>query len=156
MSAHLIFHAPIGSLIAWTDDTPRPPERHRKKLSQWQTSNSRGRLIRKQGERAVGSISLPASFTLHEADYGSGGVIAIRVHRTFSADSRLRFTVLERPAIGAVRVLDRPGEDAELVYLASDRVDAEEWLTRHGYPNPVLDEVTADQIAADHVEGRAA
>ncbi|TIU17872.1 MAG: hypothetical protein E5W49_18970, partial [Mesorhizobium sp.] len=97
--------------------------------------------------------SLPASFTLHEADYGSGGVIAIRVHRTFSADSRLRFTVLERPAIGAVRVLDRPGEDAELVHLASDCADAEEWLTRHGYPNPVLDEVTADQIAADHVEG---
>ncbi|RWF14957.1 hypothetical protein [Mesorhizobium sp.] len=156
MSAHRIFQAPIGSLIAWSDDTSRPPERHRKKLSQWQTSNSRGRLIRKQGERAVGSISLPASFTLHEADYGSGGVIAIRVHRTFSADSRLRFTVLERPAIGAVRVLDRPGEDAELVYLARDRADAEEWLTRHGYPNAVLDDVTADEIAADVVEGRAA
>ncbi|RWB53800.1 MAG: hypothetical protein EOQ42_23640 [Mesorhizobium sp.] len=156
MSAHRIFQAPIGSLIAWTDDTPRPPERHRKKLSQWQTNNSRGRLIRKQGERAVGSISLPASLTLHEADYGSGGVIAIRVHRTFSADSRLRFTVLERPAIGSVRVFDRPGEDAELVYLASDRADAEEWLTRHGYPRAMLDEVTADEIAADHVEGRAA
>ncbi|SJM34260.1 hypothetical protein [Mesorhizobium delmotii] len=156
MSAHRIFQAPIGSLIAWSDDMPRPPERHHRKLSQWQTSNSRGRLIRKQGERAVGSISLPASFTLHEADYGSGGVIAIRVHRTFSADSRLRFTMLERPAIGAVRVFDRPGEDAELVYLANDCADAEEWLTRHGYPNPVLDEVTADEIAADHVEGRAA
>ncbi|RWI62184.1 MAG: hypothetical protein EOR30_31350 [Mesorhizobium sp.] len=154
MSAHRIFRAPIGSLIAWTDDTPRPPERHRRKLSQWQTSNSKGRLIRKQGEGAVGS--LPASFTLHEADYGSGGVVAIRVHRTFSADSRLRFTVLERPTIDAVRVFDRPGEDAELVYLASHRADAEEWLTRHGYPNPVLDEVTADEIAADHVEGRAA
>ncbi|RWK66825.1 hypothetical protein [Mesorhizobium sp.] len=156
MSAHRIFLAPIGSLIAWSDDTSRPPERHRKKLSQWQTSNSRGRLIRKQGERAVGSISLPASFTLHEADYGSAGVIAIRVHRTFSLDCRLRFTVLERPAIGAVRVFDRPGEDAELVYLASDCADAEEWLTRHGYPNAVLDEVTADEIAADVVEGRAA
>lgn len=156
MSAHRIFQVPIGSLIAWTDDTPRPPERHRRKLSQWQTSNSRGRLIRKQGERSVGSISLPASFTLHEADYGSGGVAAVRVHRTFSADSRLRFMVLERPAIGAVRVFDRPGEDAELVYLASDHTDAEAWLTRHGYPNAVLDEVTADEIAADHVEGRAA
>lgn len=156
MSALFIFQAPIGSLIAWTDETPRPPERHRKKLSQWQTNNSRGRLIRKQGGRAVGSISPPASFTLHEADYGSGGVIAMRVHRTFSADSRQRFRVLERLAIGAIRVFDRPGEDAELVYLASDCADAEEWLTRHGYPNPVLDEVTADEIAADVVEGRAA
>ncbi|RWB66214.1 hypothetical protein [Mesorhizobium sp.] len=156
MSAHLICRAAIGSLIAWSDGTPRPPERHRKKLSQWQTNNSRGRLIRKQGERAVGTISLPASFTLHEADYGSGGVIAVRVLRTFSPDSRLRFTALARPAIGAVRVLDRPGEDAEVVHLAKNRADAEEWLTQHRYPNAVLDQITADEIAADHVEGRAA
>ncbi|RUV54155.1 hypothetical protein EOA85_26005, partial [Mesorhizobium sp. M5C.F.Ca.IN.020.29.1.1] len=127
-----------------------------RKLSQWQSNNSRGRLIRKQGGRTVGSISLPASFTLHEADYGSGGIVAIRLHRTFSADSRLRFTVLERPAIGSLRVFDRPGTDAELVYLASDHADAEEWLTRHGYPNAVLDELAADEITADHVEGRAA
>ncbi|RUX52628.1 hypothetical protein EOA33_01970 [Mesorhizobium sp. M4A.F.Ca.ET.050.02.1.1] len=156
MSAHRIFRAPIGSLIAWSDATPRPPERHRKKLSQWQSNNSRGRLIRKQGEAVVGTISLPASFTLHEADYGSGGVVAVRVLRTFSLDSRLRFTLLERPAMGAVRVLDRPGEDAELVHLAQNRADAEEWLTRHFYPNAVLNQITADEIAADHVEGRAA
>ncbi|RWF16320.1 MAG: hypothetical protein EOS44_33655, partial [Mesorhizobium sp.] len=59
-------------------------------------------------------------------------------------------------AMGAVRVLDRPGEDAELVHLAQNRADAEEWLTRHFYPNAVLNQITADEIAADHVEGRAA
>ncbi|WP_164896394.1 hypothetical protein, partial [Mesorhizobium sp. M1A.F.Ca.IN.020.32.1.1] len=121
---------------------------------QWQTSNSRGRLIRKQGDRAVGSISLPASFTLHEADYRSGGVIAIRVHRTFSADSRLRFTVLERPAIGAVQVLDRPGDDAELAHLAANWEAAEAWLESHSFPNAVLREITADEVAADAIEGR--
>lgn len=155
MSAHFVFEAPIGSIIAWSDGNMRPPERHRRKLLSWQTNNSSGRLIRKQGDRTVGSVALPANFTLHEADHGAGGVIAIRVHRTFSADSGLRFTVLERPVAGSVRVFDRAGENAELVHLAPHRAAAEEWLSRHGYPNAVLDEVTADEIAADMVEGRA-
>lgn len=157
MSALSIFEdAPIGSIVAWSDGTPRPPERHRKKLSAWQNNNSKDRLIRKQGERGIGNVSLAACFTLHEADFGSGGVIAIRVHRTFSLDSRLDFIVIERPAVGSVRVFDGAGENAELVYLAPHRAAAEEWLTRHGYPNAILDEVSADAVAADVVEGRVA
>jgi hypothetical protein len=152
VSAHLVIQAPIGSIIAWSDGTPHPPERHRRKLSAWQTNNSSGRLIRKQNERTVGSVTLPANFTLHEADHGAGGVIALRIHRTFSLGSSLRFSVLEQPAIGSVLVFDRAGDDAELVYLASHRADAEEWLTRHGYPNAVLSEVTVDAA----VEGRTA
>jgi len=156
MSAHLVFHAPIGSIIAWSDGTPRPPERHRKKLSAWKNNNSSGRLIRRQEHRAVGNTSLPGDFTLHEADHGAGGVITIRIHRTFSADSTLRFSVLARPTQGSVRVFNREGDGAELVYLATHRADAEEWLSRHGYPNAVLDEVSADEAAADAVEGRVA
>lgn len=157
MSAHRIFEdAPIGSIVSWTDGTPRPPEHHRKKLSAWKTSNSQGRLIRKEPLRNRPTYSTPASFTLHEADFGAGGVIAIRVHRSFSVDSVLQFNVVERPVLGSVRVFDRPGENAELVHLAPHRAAAEEWLSRHGYPNAVLDEVSADEIAADVVEGRAA
>ena len=33
---------------------------------------------------------------------------------------------------------------------------SEEWLTRHGYPNAILQEITADAEAAESVEGRAA
>lgn len=96
MSAQMIYNtAPIGALIAWSDGTPRPPLRHRKKLAAWQTRNSKGCLIQKQGERGVGNVTLPATFTLHEADFGAGGVVAIRVHRTFSLASTLRFTVVE-------------------------------------------------------------
>lgn len=157
MSALSIFEdAPIGSIVAWSDNTPRPPERHRKKLSAWQNNNSKGRLIARQGERNSGNVALAAYFTLHEADFGAGGVIAIRVHRTFSIDSALRFTIEERPTPGSVRVFDRPGENAELVHLASHRAAAEEWLSRHGYPNAVLEEVSADEVAADIVEGRVA
>lgn len=114
MSAQTIFeHAPIGAIIAWSDGSPRPPERHRRKLDTWTTNNSQRRLIRKQGTRDAGVLDPHASFTLHEADYGAGGVIAIRVHRTFAPGSRLRFTIVERPAVGSVRVFDRTGVDAE-------------------------------------------
>lgn len=41
MSAHTIFdNAPIGSIVAWSDGTPQPPTRFRKKLAAWQSSNS--------------------------------------------------------------------------------------------------------------------
>jgi len=157
MSAHLIFdNAPIGSLVAWSDGMPRPPERFTKKLSAWQTNNSKGRLIRKQGGAGIDSLGLSACFTLHEADFGAGGVIAIRVMRTFSLTSSLHFTVIERPATGSVRVFTRAGDDAELVHLAAHRRAAEAWLTLHGYPNAVLQEVSADEVGADIIEGRVA
>lgn len=157
MSASLIFDiAPIGSIVSWSDGTPRPPERHVKKLSTWKSSNSSGRLIRKQRQHIMGSVTLPASFTLDEGDHGANGVIVIRVHRSFSVNTNLRFTVAQRPAIGSVRIFDRAGDDAELVHLAASRLEAEEWLSRHGYPRAVMETVSADEVAADSVEGRAA
>lgn len=156
MSASLISDAPIGSIVSWSDGAPRPPERHRKKLSSWKGNNSSGRLIRKEGERVTGQFTMPASFTLHEGDHGANGIIVIRVHRTFSVNSSLRFLVLQRPAIGSIRIFDRPGDDAELVHLANNRRAAEEWLSRHGYPRAVLEVVSADEVAADQIEGRAA
>nr|WP_295467116.1 hypothetical protein [Mesorhizobium sp.] len=156
MSAHTIFeHAPLGSIVAWSDGTPRPPARHRRKLDAWKTSNGQGRLIRKQGALSAGLIDPHASFTLHEADYGAGGVIAIRVHRTFSRGSDLSFAIIERPAVGSVRVFDRAGDHAELVHLAPHRAAAEHWLSEQGYPDAVLQEVTVDEAAANTVEGRA-
>ena len=51
------------------------------------------------------------------------GVIVLRVFKTFSVDSDLAFTVVERPAIGSVLVLDRPGDEAELVHVAANQVE---------------------------------
>jgi len=157
MSAHSIFeYAPIGAVVAWSDGSPRPPEHHRRKLDAWTSNNSQGRLIRKQGGRDIGIVDPHGSFTLNEADFGAGGVIAIRIHRTFSLGSTLRFAIVGRPAVSSMRVFDRPGDHAKLVHLAPHRAAAEQWLSEHGYPNAVLEEVTADEAAADAVEGRAA
>ena len=146
MSAHSIFeHAPIGAIVAWSDGNPRPPERHRRKLDAWKTNNSQGRLIRKQGRSGIGMLGPHANFTLHEANYGAGCIIAIRVHRTFGLNTRLSFTIVERPALGSVRVFARAGDDAELVHLAPHRAAAEQWLSEHGYPTAVLEEVSAGE-----------
>jgi hypothetical protein len=65
MSAQLIFDlVPLGAIVRFFDGTPRPPERHRKKLAAWEYRNSGGRLIRKQPERRVGNTVICASITL--------------------------------------------------------------------------------------------
>lgn len=157
MSASLIYDlALIGSIVAWSDGTPRPPERFKKKLATWKTRNSSGRLIRKEGPRQSGNCTSSGYFTLHEADFGSQNTIVMRIHQSFGLDSDLTFKVLGRPVLGSVRVFDRAGSNADLVHLAENREAAAGWLQEHGYPNAVLEEVTADEVAAAHVEGRAA
>ena len=153
MSAKLIFdHAPIGAIIAYSDGTPRPPERHRRKLSDWKNRNGTGRLICKRAAVERGAHTIPASFTLHEGDFGSKGTIVMRVHKTFDVSSSRDFTVREMPKPGSVLVMSRPGDLGELVHLAANRSEAEDWLTRHGYPEAELHEVTVP--ASDN--GRAA
>lgn len=142
MSAKLIFdHAPIGAIIAYSDGTPRPPDRHRRKLADWLNRNGVGRLICKRSAVERGAHTIPASFTLHEGDYGSNGTIVMRVHKTFDVNSPRDFVVSEQPEPGSVLVMSRPGELGELVYLAANRGEAEDWLTRHGYPEAELQEV---------------
>lgn len=154
MSASLIVDlAPLGAVVKYSDGTPRPPERHRTKLAAWKSRNNGGRLIAKRCRCVVGNTTIPESFTLHEEDFGGGSVVVLRVHRTFSIDSDLKFTVFDRPAIGSVLVFDRP--DGELMHVAESEAAAESWLKSHGYPNAVLQPVTADAVA-DVVEGRAA
>ena len=157
MSAQLIFDiAPLGAVIRYSDGTPRPPDRHRRKLQAWERHNNTGRLVKKQAATVVGRTAIPPSFTLHEGDFGSKAVIVLRVFRTFSTDSTLAFSVVEHPAAGSILVLDRPGDAGELVHVAQNRQAADEWLSRHGYPNAVLQEVTADETATVGGEGRAA
>jgi len=155
MTAQRIFDlAPIGSIVAWSDGTPRPSDRHKKKLDTWRANNARGRLITKLAERRIGTVVIPAGFTLHETDLATGGVIVMKVFKTFSVASSLLFEVVGSPPIGSVLIFDRPGESRELVHLAADRREAEAWLSGHGYPHAVLEEVSGAVAIAG--EGRAA
>jgi hypothetical protein len=157
MSAqHVYVSAPLGSIIRYSDGTPKPPARFKRKLAAWENNNSGGRLIRKTPSRDMPSCFLPAGITLHQDDFGGAGVVVLRVYKTFSVNCALTFIVTELPKSGSVRVLDREGEAAELLHLAADRTAAEAWLASHRHPGAVLEDVTAAEVAATMIEGRAA
>lgn len=157
MSASLIFDiAPLGSLVAYSDGTPKPPARFTKKLAAWERRNGVGRLVRKEPARERPTYSSPPCFTLHEGDFGERGIVLVTVMRTYSLDSELSFRVIERPRVGQVRVVQDVGENAELLHLADSREAAELWLAKAGYSRARLEEITADEVGADVVEGRVA
>ena len=157
MSAHTIYDwASLGSVIRYFDGTPKPPARIRKKLSAWESRNGTGRLVKKEPPLERPTYTSPACFTLHEGDFGQGGVIVVSVRRTWSVESDLRFEVVERPAIGMVRVLQNLGGNPELLHLARHREAAERWLACNHCSQAYLEEVLADEVGADAIEGRTA
>jgi len=143
-------------LIRYSDGTARPPARFRKKLSAWESRNGTGRLVKKEPPRSRATYSSPACFTLHEGDFGQGGIIVLSVRRTWSVESDLRFEIVERPAIGMIRVLQDIGDSPELLHLAKDREAAECWLAHNSYSRAFLEEVSADEVGADAIECRTA
>ncbi|MBN9039201.1 MAG: hypothetical protein J0H53_24315 [Rhizobiales bacterium] len=152
MSAHTIYDcASLGSVIRYFDGAPKPPARFTRKVADWERRNGTGRLVKKEPPRERPTYSSPACFTLHEGDFGQGGIIVVSVRRTWSVESDLRFELVERPTIGMVRVLQDLGDSPELLHLARDRQAAERWLASNQYSRAYLDEVGADVI-----EGRAA
>jgi hypothetical protein len=157
MLAHIVHDfAPLGSVIRYSDGTPKPPARFRKKLAAWERRNGVGRLIRKEPPRERATYTSPACFTLHEGDFGQAGTIVVSVRRVYSIESDLRFELVERPAIGMVRVLQDLGDSPELLHLARDREAAKRWLASNQYSRAYLEEVTAGEVSADVVEGRTA
>ena len=52
--------APLGALIRFSDGTPEPPARHRRKRTAWLSNNGAARLVRKTP--ADPSPALPSPF----------------------------------------------------------------------------------------------
>lgn len=157
MSAHIVYDAaPLGSMICYSDGTAKPPSRFTKKLAAWVSRNGAGRLVKKEPPKARATDCSPAYFTLHEGDFGQGGIIVVSVRRTYSVESDLRFEIVGRPMIGMVRVLQALGDSPELLHLAENREAAERWLANNPYSRAYLEEVTVDEVGADVVEGRTA
>ncbi|OZA11834.1 MAG: hypothetical protein B7Y02_08220 [Rhodobacterales bacterium 17-64-5] len=142
MSANTIIdQAPLGALIRYTDGSPKPPARFTKKLAAWERSNGVGRLVKKEPPRPFPTWTAPASFTLHEGNFSSEGVILVTIMRSHSADSRLVFEVAEEPKAGQVRVLLDFGGNTELLHLAESITAAELWIAREGYRNARIETV---------------
>jgi hypothetical protein len=110
-----IDNAPLGSLVRYSDGTPKPPARFNKMLAAWRNRNGVARLVKKEPQRDRQTYTLPASINLHEGDFASGGVVLAKVLRAHSVESNLRFEIIERPAVGAVRILHGHAAAAELL-----------------------------------------
>ena len=119
------------------------------KLAAWERSNGVGRLVKKEPPRPYPTWTAPASFTLHEGNFSSDGVILVTIMRTHSADSALTFEVAEEPQPGQVRVLLDFGGCTELLHLAESVTAAELWIAREGYRNARL------EIVGEEDAGRA-
>lgn len=144
MSATTIIDtAPLGALIRYTDGSPKPPARFTKKLAAWERSNGIGRLVKKEPPRPYQTWTAPASFTLHEGNFSSDGVILVTIMRSHSADSALTFDVVEVPQPGQVKILLDFGGATELLHLAANETAAELWIAREGYRNARLEVVGA-------------
>ncbi len=145
MSAtNIIETALLGALIRYTDGSPKPPARFTKKLAAWERSNGVGRLVKKEPPRPYPTWTAPASFTLHEGNFSSDGVILVTIMRSHSADSVLVFEVAEEPQAGQVRVLLDFGCNTELLHLAESIAAAELWIAREGYRNARLEIIGSD------------
>ena len=62
----------------------------------------------------------------------------------------------EPPRDRPVRILLPVGDNLEFLHLADSREAAELWLAKHRHGQARIEDVTADEIGADVVEGRAA
>ena len=139
----IIDTAPLGALIRYTDGSPKPPARFTRKLVAWERSNGVGRLVKKEPPRVYPTWTAPASFTLHEGNFASDGVILVTIMRSHSAESQLMFEVAEEPQPEQVRVLLDFGGNTELLHLAESVTAAELWIAKEGYCNARLEIVGA-------------
>ena len=145
MSASTIIDtAPLGALIRYSDGSPKPPARFTKKLAAWERSNGVGRLVKKEPSRSYPTWTAPASFTLHEGNFSSDGVILVTIMRSHSADSALVFEVAEESRQGQVRVLLDFGGNTGLLHLAESITAAELRITREGCRNARLEIIGSD------------
>ena len=152
MSAHIVYDAaPLGSMIRYSDGAAKPPSRFTKKLAAWESRNGAGRLLKKEPPKARATYCSPAYFTLHEGDFGQGGIIVVSVRRTYSVESDRRFDIVERSASCRRSATARN-------FCISPRTTRQPSV---GSPTTLTAEaisrgVTVDEVGADVIEGRTA
>ena len=155
LDGHAVYdRVPLGATLRYFDGTPRPPERFTRKLRTWHRFNGSGRLNAKSAPLS-GSFLYPATITLRDGAYGSEGTIVLVVNRVFDVTTLLRFEIIDLPKPGMIRVLTRRNGGVELHRLTSDMAEAEAWMAKNRYCDPIAEIVGEDEAGATPI-GRAA
>ncbi|WP_454887910.1 hypothetical protein [Sphingomonas oryzagri] len=136
----VIERAPLGAIIRFSDGTPQPPARYKRKLNAWQSRNGAGRLTEKRSARD----GWPGEFTLHLGNWGTNDVIVLSVNRLYTANSSGTFTVEQAPQAGEALVLTESMGRIELRHVAPDGAAARAWLEAHRYSNARIEIVAGE------------
>lgn len=124
-AVELVQVAQLGDLIRFSDGAPRPPERFNKKLSAWKNRNDVGTLTK------IDTDGSHPSFTLHMGDLGAGGVILMRVYRTYGLDSDLTFTIERKAQPGSYICCRQFRGTADVQEITPDRDKVDAWRSRN-------------------------
>ena len=144
-TAALIAEAPLGSLVCWSDGTPRPPARYVRKVQDWESRNGTGRLA---GRELRAGSSMINSFTIHVGDFSQHGTIVMRMHRVFTVDTPLRFEIVSVPQPGEALGITSLMVRTALQHFAAVRAAAERWQAEHGYRDARIEIVPPTALAA--------
>lgn len=139
----VIDRAPLGAIIRFSDGTPQPPARFKRKLGAWENRNGTGRLTEKRGPRD----GRHGDFTLHLGNWGTAEVIVLSMNRVYSAGSRDTFTVERVPQPGEVLVLTDFMGRVELQHVAPNEPAARAWLEAHRHSHARI-EIVPEMVAA--------
>jgi hypothetical protein len=142
-------------IVAWSDGTPRPPERHRKKLAAWKDPQQPGASDPQAGpESRAGNIharmraspcTRPTMAPAASSPSASTG--------PFARLNSLRFTIVERPRSARCASSTAPATMPSLCISRRIAPPPSNGCRSTAIPNAVLEEVTADEAAAEPSRG---
>jgi hypothetical protein len=147
MTARAIFEsAPLGSLVRYSDDQPRPPARFTRRLETWRQRNGQGILVKKAPSRTLGKVPIPETFTLQVGSYGSQGIVVLVCCASTIWRVRSPYFVERVPRPGQALVVTGFADQPELRHLAANLSEAEAWAARKGYRDAWYLQVAEDGV----------
>lgn len=122
--------APFGAIVAFSDGTPRPPDRFTKKLSAWKSQNDAGVFVGRSHGKGAGAWDVD-HFTLRTLESS-----VLVVNRSFNVGDADRFTITSPAAPGTIIAFSdfytERGDD-DCPYVWPSYTHAKAWGLAKGY-----------------------
>ena len=136
--------ARLGDIVSYSDGTPQPPARHKKKLAHWKHNNRSGRLIRKEPWSESGLY-----FALEDLSVTMPGIA--RFTTVVALAPPYRFEIIEPVREGSWRVIQSSPKYHELEAVTATREEAEAYKAKQHCFDLAIDEVTGEPSVFDRV-----
>lgn len=150
-SAQYVFDViSLGTIIAFSDGTPKPLACHKRKRNRWEDRNGTGELIRKTHMANYKTYSLPASMTLLVSKVRENGIGLVVRQYSFNVDTDLQFEVVKTPTPGSIHIVKRNTRGSALLHTAEGHKSADGWLEKH-LQIDCMSEVVMPEVPTLHI-----